>query len=69
MAGKDTVQDILHKNAETLQLEEQNKVQKMENFEENNAEQNGTYGNEKAAVNTDVNSLHPVAAMQVIFVC
>ncbi|CAG4998089.1 unnamed protein product [Parnassius apollo] len=62
MAGKDTVQSILNKNAETLQIEKN----KIDSNTEKNKIQNGLSENtEKQNVSPDVNSLHPVASIQV----
>ncbi|KAL4712841.1 hypothetical protein ACJJTC_011911 [Scirpophaga incertulas] len=41
MAGKDTVQEILHKNAETLKSEKENGIHTSQNTECNSTEQNG----------------------------
>lgn len=69
MAGKDTVQDILYKNADTIQSK--NKVpdsSSTEISEKSQAEQNGkceTEDEQKLEPPSDVNSIHPVAAIQV----
>lgn len=64
MAGKTTVQEIMHKNAESLQAEQATNVEPSSELAANI--QNGKHDNDdKPAVVTDVNSLHPVAAMQV----
>lgn len=64
MAGKDTVQKILEKNAESLPTE--NKPENTENSETRPIEQNGKH---EEKMNTsepaDVDALHPVAAIQV----
>jgi hypothetical protein len=67
MAGKETVEKILHKNAETLQSS--NKTQGSD-VETNKIEQNGDSKNEnhidQIESPVDINSLHPVAAIQVL---
>lgn len=65
MAGKDIVQDILDKNAETIRAEKKAIEEKAENSEaKNGIDQNGTHELVKE-LSPDVNSLHPVAAIQV----
>lgn len=66
MAGKETVQNILHKNAETLN---NNKKSPVPTQEQNNIEQNGKLEEdcvEESDAPLDINSIHPVAAIQVI---
>ncbi|XP_061707488.1 zinc finger CCCH domain-containing protein 13-like [Cydia pomonella] len=67
MAGKDTVQDILNKNAESLLTEKTSKDEPCsEHPPENTPGQNGKHEeDEKPALPPDVESLHPVAAIQV----
>ncbi|KAM3964594.1 LOW QUALITY PROTEIN: uncharacterized protein ACR2FA_000981 [Aphomia sociella] len=69
MAGKDTVQQILFKNADTNQSEKKQLESNSVNATENNqVEQNGKHEmdeDSKSNSPLDVNSLHPVAAIQV----
>ncbi|XP_028166734.1 zinc finger CCCH domain-containing protein 13-like isoform X1 [Ostrinia furnacalis] len=69
MAGKETVQNILKKNAETMQAEKKPPVEKQDNAEQSDSvEQNGQHdeGREEPEASTiDIDSLHPVAAIQV----
>lgn len=64
MAGKNTVQDVLHKNAESLKEDKCT-----EKSESQTVEQNGKHeAEEKPKVEpaSHVDTLHPVAAIQVI---
>ncbi|CAH2067198.1 unnamed protein product, partial [Iphiclides podalirius] len=64
MAGKDTVQNILNKNAETPQKEDDKIASNVE--KDKTINQNGECEKtEKQIVLPDVNSLHPVASIQV----
>ncbi|KAH9639873.1 hypothetical protein HF086_015724 [Spodoptera exigua] len=66
MAGKDVVQDVLHKNAESLESEKKKQIQSLENDQKDTVEQNGIHENEdKTEPVPDVSTLHPVAAIQV----
>ncbi|XP_063376543.1 zinc finger CCCH domain-containing protein 13-like [Cydia fagiglandana] len=67
MAGKDTVQDILHKNAESLLTQKTAKNESSsEHPPENAPDQNGKHEeDDKPVLPPDVESLHPVAAIQV----
>lgn len=66
MAGKDTVQKILSKNAESLPAEK--KAEITEAPESDTIEQNGKHEEKMETPETpDVESLHPVAAIQVIY--
>lgn len=69
MAGKDLVQNILDKNADTLREEKKALEQKPENGEQDAIELNGTHENEeeKQELSPDVDSLHPVASIQASF--
>lgn len=63
MAGKNTVQDVLHKNAESL------KENNTEKSESQILEQNGKHEEEekpKVEPVPHVDTLHPVAAIQVL---
>lgn len=66
MAGKEMVQDILHKNSEFIQAEKRNVEQKNED-QKNVVEQNGNIENvrDKTEASLQVDSLHPVASIQV----
>lgn len=66
MAGKEIVQDVIEKNAESLHTEKKN-AQAIENPEQKDiVEQNGTHENEENPENVpDISTLHPVAAIQV----
>lgn len=61
MAGKELVQDILNKNAETDKRDSEN-----HSPEKEGTEQNGTHekDEEQQLLAPDVESLHPVAAIQ-----
>lgn len=64
MAGKNTVQDVLHKNAESLK--EDNSTEKSDSQP---VEQNGKHEEEekpKVEPTSLVDTLHPVAAIQVV---
>lgn len=67
MAGKDVVQDVLQKNAESLESEKKKQMQSLENSDQKDTiEQNGIHENEtKTEPVPDVSTLHPVAAIQV----
>lgn len=61
MAGKEIVQDVLQKNAESLQTDKKKISDNSDNKEI--VEQNGTHEKEESV--PDVSTLHPVAAIQV----
>lgn len=67
MAGKETVQNILQKNAETSQSEKKPEAVPENAETSNTVEQNGKHNDEKEETEAtfDINSLHPVAAIQV----
>ncbi|XP_047041687.1 uncharacterized protein DDB_G0284459-like isoform X3 [Helicoverpa zea] len=67
MAGKEVVQDVLQKNAESLQLDKKKQVQILENSDQKDVvEQNGTHeANTETEPVPDVSTLHPVGAIQV----
>ncbi|XP_037301570.1 zinc finger CCCH domain-containing protein 13-like [Manduca sexta] len=70
MAGKDIVESIMHKNAESLYEETKSQEKNSDDAEQNNtADQNGSHEDEtiKAKINVsqDVDILHPVASIQV----
>lgn len=71
MAGEETIQNILHKNAETLNTDKETPVaQLQENSEQSITEQNGKIEHRHVLdpdTPMDINSLHPVAAIQVLF--
>lgn len=62
MAGKEIVQDVLQKNAESLQSDKKKQVLFDNADQKDKVEQNGTLENESVP---DVSTLHPVAAIQV----
>lgn len=64
MAGKEVVQDILQKNAESLH--DKNQVKQSESTEsKDNIEVNGIHDQENQESKSEIESLHPVAAIQV----
>lgn len=65
MAGKEIVQDVIEKNAESLHTEKK-KAQALENTDQKDmVEQNGTHEKENPENVPDISTLHPVAAIQV----
>lgn len=65
MAGKDTVQKILDKNAESIQAEKDQQVSN----NGDDAVQNGQCEESlEKEIPKDVNSLHPIAAIQVGYI-
>lgn len=60
MAGKDTVEGILHMNAEATESEKKDEIQDINNSHKSQENQVET-----PAVNINLSSLHPVAAIQV----
>ncbi|XP_013182926.2 zinc finger CCCH domain-containing protein 13 [Amyelois transitella] len=65
MAGKDVVEKILHKNADTLAEAKSGETNSKENAEGKPIENGEQKEEKKAEPPPDVNSLHPVAAIQV----
>ncbi|XP_041970188.1 zinc finger CCCH domain-containing protein 13-like [Aricia agestis] len=61
MASKETVEEILKKNAESIASEKASKA----NDEDKSPIQNGTEETEKTVAPVDIESLHPVATIQV----
>lgn len=70
MAGSEIVQDVLQKNAESLQSDKKKQATLLDNSDQKDkVEQNGTHENETNVESVpDVSTLHPVAAIQVIFI-